>query len=442
MKKYGKLIPLLLLSAFLLSGCLIKSGDELLQLPKSAENYLALQIQLDRTLKKGASYAAPETGEYRSTIQLKDLDGDGEDEAIVFFRESDNNGKFSVCLYKKEKDQYTMAGKISGTGTAVYAVDYPQIDADGNRAIVVSWTLGTDLNRGMTVSRLQNGKLDHMLDTEYTAYTFSDLDQDGQKELLTFAPDDQGRQAARLFHMQEDKVEEVSDLTMHASRSIVRLTEGRTADRELAVYVEQKSSDGAGFFTDILVYHQDQLLNLTKQARNTDMDTYRTLMIYTRDVDQDNVMEIPEIRSVIPLNSQDNGASDAVYLLDWYRYSRQNAPQKAMTCFANFADDWILKCPESWQSGVTAIWRSSADGNACIRFQTAQTQPVGLAEIYKIEKEAAAYYTEQADCVVLGTQEHYVYVAKLLETPASNPMGLSGSQIKSMFSTITGDWIA
>ena len=442
MKKYAKLIPLLLLSAFLLSGCLIKSGDELLQLPKPAENYLALQNQLDGVLKKGASYAAPENGEYRSTIQLKDIDGDGEDEAIVFFRESDNNGKFSVYLYKKEADRYALAGKISGTGTAVYAVDYPQIDETGNRAIVVSWTLGTDLNRGMTVCRLQNGKLDHMLDTEYTAYTFSDLDQDGQKELLTFAPDDQGRQAARLFQMENGKMEEAASLTMHASRSIVRLTEGMTADREPAIYVEQKSSDGAGFFTDILLYHQNQLVNLTKQARDTDMDTYRTLMIYARDVDQDGVMEVPEIRSVIPLHAEDSGTGDAVYLLDWYRYSRQSEPQKVFTCFANFADGWILKCPDSWQSGVTAIWRENADGTPCIRFQTAQVQPVGLAEIYKIEKEDAAHHVEQSDCVVLATQDHEVYAAKLLEMPSTNAMGLSEAQIKGLFSLITGDWIA
>ncbi len=442
MKKYRKLIPLLLLSVFLLNGCLIKSGDELLQLPKPAENYLALQNQLDRVLKKGASYAAPEAGEYRSTIQLRDVDGDGEDEAIVFFRESDNNGKFSVYLYKKEEDQYVLTGRISGTGTAVYSVDYPQIDSAGNRAIAVSWTLGSDLNRGMTVCMLQNGEFTSLLDTEYTAYTFVDLDQDGKSELLTFVPDDQGRQAAKLFQLADGKMEEISNLSLHKDRAIMRLTQGMMADHKIAVYADQKSNSGTGFFTDILVYHNGALVNLSEETADIKMDTYRSLMIYTRDMNQDGVMEVPQIASTIIPASGSGITGDPLYLLNWYQYSMGKAPQKVSTCFANLTDHWILKCPDSWQKGVTAISRDGSDGKSCIRFQTTDTQPVGLAEIYKIEENSWSHYMEQADYIMLGMQDHYVYAAKLLESPADNARGLSEYQIKQLFSVISGDWVS
>ena len=72
--------------AMLLSGCFFQSMDELYALPKQSEEYYALQSEIDRLLTNGAAYAAPTSGTNQQSVQLADLDGDTEDEAVVFLR--------------------------------------------------------------------------------------------------------------------------------------------------------------------------------------------------------------------------------------------------------------------------------------------------------------------------------------------------------------------
>lgn len=96
-----RILPALLL-LLLLGGCVFPSGDELLAAPKPSSNYQSLQTELEKQLAQGVSYASPSEGENRSSIQLADLDNDGVEEAITFFRgaTSATSNKFTVAVYR------------------------------------------------------------------------------------------------------------------------------------------------------------------------------------------------------------------------------------------------------------------------------------------------------------------------------------------------------
>ena len=110
-----RILPALLL-LLLLGGCVFPSGDELLAAPKPSSNYQSLQTELEKQLAQGVSYASPSEGENRSSIQLADLDNDGVEEAITFFRgaTSATSNKFTVAVYRKQDDSYVCTGTIDG----------------------------------------------------------------------------------------------------------------------------------------------------------------------------------------------------------------------------------------------------------------------------------------------------------------------------------------
>lgn len=93
-----------LLSLLVLSGCTFPSGDDLLAAPKPSTNYQTLQAELEKQIASGISYTAPVEGENRSSIQLIDLDNDGVEEAISFFRGSSSatSNDFKVYVYRKQ----------------------------------------------------------------------------------------------------------------------------------------------------------------------------------------------------------------------------------------------------------------------------------------------------------------------------------------------------
>ena len=110
-----RILPALLF-LLLLGGCVFPSGDELLAAPKPSSNYQSLQTELEKQLAQGVSYASPSEGENRSSIQLADLDNDGVEEAITFFRgaTSATSNKFTVAVYRKQDDSYVCTGTIDG----------------------------------------------------------------------------------------------------------------------------------------------------------------------------------------------------------------------------------------------------------------------------------------------------------------------------------------
>ena len=77
-----------LLLVLLCAGCSARSADELYALPKQSASYYDLQNAIDRVMSVDAAYAGPSSGSNQQAVQLADLDGDGEDEAIAFVRTS------------------------------------------------------------------------------------------------------------------------------------------------------------------------------------------------------------------------------------------------------------------------------------------------------------------------------------------------------------------
>ena len=88
--KLRRFSPVLLAGALclLLSGCFVKTVDELYTLPRHSDEYDNLQMAIDEVMAAdGCSYSAPVSGSNQQSVQLADLDGDGEDLIWFFSRQ-------------------------------------------------------------------------------------------------------------------------------------------------------------------------------------------------------------------------------------------------------------------------------------------------------------------------------------------------------------------
>ena len=71
------------LAVLLLTGCSMRTLDELYRVPKRSEEYNDLQSAIDRHMGD-REYCAPLSGENLQTVQMADLDGDGTQEYLLF----------------------------------------------------------------------------------------------------------------------------------------------------------------------------------------------------------------------------------------------------------------------------------------------------------------------------------------------------------------------
>ena len=129
MKRFARPAALLIAAAVLLSlsGCYSGGIDQYYTLPQPSEEYLQLQTLIDQEISSGSEYAAPVGGSYRQSVHMMDLDNDGPDEAMAFFRSAD--GKLKINIYTVVGREYRQVLALVGEGRSIGSIDFADMNA-------------------------------------------------------------------------------------------------------------------------------------------------------------------------------------------------------------------------------------------------------------------------------------------------------------------------
>ncbi len=145
---HGKRAGLALLAAaltLLLSGCFVKTVDELYTLPRHSDEYDRLELAIEAVLSsQNAVYAAPVSGVNQQSVQLADLDGDGLDEAIAFLKTAGDK-PLKTCIFSRADGDYRLMDMIEGDGTSFASVEYVQLADRSGAELVIGRQVSTDV---------------------------------------------------------------------------------------------------------------------------------------------------------------------------------------------------------------------------------------------------------------------------------------------------------
>ena len=188
-------VRLMVLAAVLLclGGCAFSSPEELYAVPRAAEDYKNLQDQIDKVRSAGAEYAGPLFGTNTQPVQLMDLDGDGVQEAIAFFRSTsmEDPDPLKIYIYRQTADgNYEVWNIIEGDAPAINSISYEDLDGKTSssgymdKELVVSWRLSDKIYR-LEAFSVTGEVVDTLLPAvSYTDYVLWDMDKDNQKEIV------------------------------------------------------------------------------------------------------------------------------------------------------------------------------------------------------------------------------------------------------------------
>lgn len=192
------LLAALVMVLMLATGCsseikLTFDPQELYSLPKLPAKYTELNNQINEILKNGAEYAAPVAGTNIQPVQLLDLNGDGREEAVAFFRNASDEKPLKICVFTARGDSYEQTAVIEGSGAAIYSIAYSDLDGDGQTELIVGWRVSTEL-QALVVYALRDDGAQELARTDYVKYSITDLDQNQMQELVVLRslPDGEG----------------------------------------------------------------------------------------------------------------------------------------------------------------------------------------------------------------------------------------------------------
>ena len=432
-----------------LSGCVFEPVDKLYALPLLPQEYQDLQATIETTISElGAEFATISYGSNTSTIQLLDLDGDGEQEtAAVFLRVTAADERpMRVCLFRQGGDgTYRQIHMLSGEGNSINSVAYEDLTGDGNREIIVSWQLSGGVHI-LAAYNLTGSEADQLMSTNYNeTYLVVDLDGDGGQEIVVFQQDSTGEGSSIAEYY--DYLNGVMTMTAVAPlsngmRDVSASEVSRLADGRLGVYVTVDSENGA--FTDVLVLEGGGLVNVTRDGESgVSLSTARSYTeVAAADINSDGVMEIPRPRQMTPIDPE-NGSVQ--YLIYWQQFNSHGESSTSCVTYHSVTDSWYLNLPNGWDEGNIAVARDdtlSSRGERAVVFYYWPDQEEGAPEkfltIYRLTGSNRIARSKLTGRVTLYSDSSAIYCASLNGDVWD--CGLDETELAQRFKLIMVEW--
>ena len=368
---YSMKRPILLLSlsaalAVVLSGCFFRSVDDLYTVPEAPEEYWDLQNQMKEVKDRGGEYIAPLTGEYIQSVQLQDLNGDGIQEAIAFFRVSTDEKPLKIYIYNQTESGYATYAVIEGAGTAINSVAYEQLDDSPAKELVVSWQMSDKLH-SLAAYTVEAGEVVELLRTDYTEFRVYDMDQDAQKEVLVVQTGTgDGENQVELYNCHGGVVtlESAAPLS-HGVSTLVDggVTTGCLQDGVPALFVSSAYGE-KGYLTDIFAWKDEAIRNITLAETGGFLESTSTVRWYNdvavTDINGDGITEVP---LPVPMRDANRvGTVSNFWSIRWRQYDADGQAWPVFTTYHNVRDQWYFILPDEWEGKIILERRDSAGG--------------------------------------------------------------------------------
>lgn len=239
----------------------------------------------------------PVSGSNIQPVQLEDLDGDGEEEALAFFRNSADEKPLKIYIFTAGKQGYEQAAVIEGTGTSIYSIAYEDLDQDGRKELLVGWRVNTDL-LALSVYTLRSGEPEELVQgTSYVKYAVNDLNQDGLWELVVLRADEEGNGIADYYCWQEEEFQLRTSARITSTMAELsqqgRVKSGVLQDGTPALFVTGVE-ESAWMVTDILTVKNGELVNiLLSDVTGVSSEIAPFSSLYPEDINGDGITEVP-----------------------------------------------------------------------------------------------------------------------------------------------------
>jgi len=442
---------LICLSALVLSGCdLFRPIEDLYTLPALPDEYSQLQSGISKVMDDmDAEFAGIVYGSYTSTIQLLDMDSDGEQElAAVFLRVINTEGvdkPLRICLFQRDEEgAYRLTYTIQGTGTYIHSVTYEDLTGDGMREIIVSWQVSASVYN-LSAYQLTPEGVNTLMGTSYNErFITVDLDQDNCRELVVFQrhTSEYERNRAEYYRLKDGAMVMASSAPLSEEiRNISSAASGRLSDGVMGIYVNAETDHGE--LTDILVLGENGLRNATldQELGNSQTTNRVHTGVNMTDINRDGILEIPR---PVPVLSMVSNSSSEYYITYWWQYNSAGVGTVVDATYHSVSDGWYLVLPKEWLGKITVgrdDSRSSRGERAVVFYywpDTETTTAVPFLTIYSLTGDNRYTRSRLSGRVTLYSSSSAIYCASL--NSAAWNSGFEVSQLSQRFYMITPEW--
>ncbi len=478
MKKKWLAVAMVMAMVLSLSGCLFRAPEELYCQPEKSAGYEKLNEAIGKvrsSLKADYGVTVEDagilSGDNTATIQLQDLDGDGNRESAVTFLRIPGIAKpLRIYVFTQVGEEYVVSGVVEGEGSAVYSIDYQQINETGRKELVINWQISSgvyqlgvytldevtqptgQLAPGGQAQVVTQSGLTELVATQLlltwcsvagdgsSGVRLMDIDQDSRTELAVVRMDASGINSyVELFGWRDGML--ISLSTASLSKGIVELNSIHTN------YLAGQPAPPALYLTstlvnecqaiDILAWQDGKLVDLALDDTGISREILQSYPeVMPTDINGDYVMELP-LPNPLPSYGANNPAD--FWLIDWSQYDERGHRNHVLTTYHNVADNWYMEIPERWRDNLTISRNDQVAGQREVifsRWMGEKREPEPFLSIYRLPSTRGNRVAEN-DWFLLREEENVIYAAKFW---GKWDCGLDEQGLRDRVKTIQTSW--
>ncbi len=431
----------------LLSSCssdaLIRPVDSLLSPPLYYEEYEDLVDAFYKSVGEEVTLTHPGKGEHRSAIIVNDVDSDGESEALVFYRNSNDGTSARMHFLDFVDGRWISDGDFNGYGNFVESIKITDMDNDGSFEFVVMWAApGVSTGSIMSIYRSQKNVREYK-EISNEACSISeivDIDSDGKKEIFFVALSNAAgviHRTAKAMKLSGDSVKLIGETRVDPNiSSYTSIKTEKSSDEEpMKIYIDALKGESQ-MITEIIYWDKEESLLCAPLFDTATMSTTATLRyepVGCADINNDGIIDIPvQSRIFGKGDSLLTTDTEDIYLTEWKNFS-SGAFKPVADTLINYSDGYMIYLDES-EMNSTGI-RNYRSQNCWVVYRT-DAAGESTGEIYSVLKIFADRWNPEKFSAYIPIVEKDDGVVCVYVTQTGKDMGIDEEFVKSKITKI------
>ena len=375
MKKLGRLLAVCALLGLLLTGCNMpleenRQVEDLLRAPQLAGDYGALQSALNDWLGESAQLKYPLQGELLSPFVLQDLDGDGVQDAAVFYTTAQSTNVCIAILQKDAEGSWEVRQNLEGLADTVDTVRLARLQAGGSTQLVVGYVASRGDNY-LAVYSYEDGELSAILEQSYEQYLVEDITGGGNQDLILMSTlEDGGVQIELLTVDRDGSFQQVAVMGLSADKfsGCASVAAGVGADGKRYLVLDGWTGISGNNLASVLLRFDEDTQQMVPADQISTEKLYTASLrnvpsLVSQDLDGDGIVEIPtQPDEAGLLNMSQSRRMDFIV---WMDYTSPH-PEKSFGLLDEETNCYI-ELPMEWEGNLKLTDSEQYDGAVELR---------------------------------------------------------------------------